>query len=1349
LTELLLEVRRFAAAETEATKLLAGEVKDPRDQRLLALSLYGQVHSGSSPAKFIDNNSISQIFELALQGCPGDIKLTQTLAKIYRDEEQLLDDEKLALPQTERAKLSDGLMDRMVECNPTSAEAYLVRATYRAQYKLPGADDDVRSALKYGPENIAVLLMAAELAKKNGRANPESSAFSEARAHYEHILRIAPKDERGYLLLGDLRWELGERAQAIEIWRRGLKDAGQSNFTLHQRLAGALVATGQVDEAASPLNALDKILTDQTRHLSVGDRASLENTRDFIRAQWWVQKGESRKALPLLKKVVTQGTSPEDAARSFQGWMLLGRIWTTEDQSDQAAICFEQATILQPQSAVARLAAAKSWAKIGRYDLAIRYGEQSLSLGNTSETRLFLAETYYRQQLALPQKQRDWQLFQKALAEASAAAEKQPLPEPWRLNILRAESLLAIAMPESSQDAKQKAIDITRATESAYPQSATLAQILPLLYEQAEAPADADRAMAALEKFPDQTFSAILCRFQLLMLRKQYGAAKDAIQAGLATVNPSQQLRLRLSLTSVKMVEGQSEQALQDLIKLQNEFPNNIPVLRNLLELAGDLGKYDGVERWEDKLRENEGPEGSSWRFFQARRLLTQAKNIKDRQFAEAEKLTDELQTLRPSWPPVYLLQGIIAKRQDKQEEAITALETAIRLGERRLRTYEQLVELLYSKQRFTEAEEYLAQLQERVPSSANLSATEISLANQAGQLDRALAVARRGVESRPKDPMAHIWLGQVLTSMNKKEEAEQSIRTAIQLAPSDARGYNALFNLQLHGHQTESAIQTLKDLEKNVTMSDGDRAFVLAQGYEQIIRAVKGSDVNASQYVKLASEEYEKAQQLNPNNVPVLEHRAFFLIAQSPEEAEPILRHILELSPESIKSKRMLATLLASRNGEKGWQESQRLLQGVDGQSSDVDQRLQATLLIQRGGTENLAKATQILEQLTSDSKPTVPTDRLLLAKVLENQGKTDLARLQYQTLASREDADPSHIIQFVDFLLRTGSSAEATSWLEQLQHKLPNDLRVLSLRARWLHALNRDADIGPAVETVADQLQEKLPAAAVSEEKRAQAESQLVQEIGNIYAGVNQYSAAERWYRRLFTLLPNQFAPLVQALGHQNRLDDALAICLEAGKTDHSIQPVMVLSSLFGMGQPTPELFEKAEPLITASLTEHADSIDLLNAVANVRLQQQRSNDAIELYRRVVAAKPKDILALNNLATLLGEQPNTFPEAIRFIDTAIDTAGPLPPLLDTKGTILVYNGKPEEAMPLLNEATSGANIDPRFFFHLSLACSGMGKMDEARAALEKARSGKLTQQFLTATDRRLLEELEQKLGM
>ena len=147
----------------------------------------------------------------------------------------------------------------------------------------------------------------------------------------------------------------------------------------------------------------------------------------------------------------------------------------------------------------------------------------------------------------------------------------------------------------------------------------------------------------------------------------------------------------------------------------------------------------------------------------------------------------------------------------------------------------------------------------------------------------------------------------------------------------------------------------------------------------------------------------------------------------------------------------------------------------------------------------------------------------------------------------------------------------------------------------------------------------------------------------------------------------------------------------------------------------------------------------------ISNIRVVQDQFDDAIKLYQRVLKLKPRDVLALNNLATLLSEKEGARQDALRYIDQAIELVGPQAPLLDTKGMIYVYEGKGNEAVPWLQEAASAPGADPRFHFHLAVGYYRVGQVDEARQAFSKALDGGLRGQILTQSDRDFLKELEE----
>jgi Flp pilus assembly protein TadD len=156
----------------------------------------------------------------------------------------------------------------------------------------------------------------------------------------------------------------------------------------------------------------------------------------------------------------------------------------------------------------------------------------------------------------------------------------------------------------------------------------------------------------------------------------------------------------------------------------------------------------------------------------------------------------------------------------------------------------------------------------------------------------------------------------------------------------------------------------------------------------------------------------------------------------------------------------------------------------------------------------------------------------------------------------------------------------------------------------------------------------------------------------------------------------------------------------------------------------------------------------LQLLLATAVMHVSRNQMAPAIDLLRRVIDLAPDHTLALNNLATLLGEQRGGRGEALQHIGRAIAIAGRKAALLDTQGTILLLDGDYKQAISCLEEAVAAGGTDPRYQFHLAAAYQKAGRAHDAREALERSRSLGLDRALLTDSDRRLLSDLEQSLG-
>ena len=85
---------------------------------------------------------------------------------------------------------------------------------------------------------------------------------------------------------------------------------------------------------------------------------------------------------------------------------------------------------------------------------------------------------------------------------------------------------------------------------------------------------------------------------------------------------------------------------------------------------------------------------------------------------------------------------------------------------------------------------------------------------------------------------------------------------------------------------------------------------------------------------------------------------------------------------------------------------------------------------------------------------------------------------------------------------------------------------------------------------------------------------------------------------------------------------------------------------------------------------------------------------------------------------------------------------------MLDTKGMILVLDGKPADAVHLLEQAAASPIDDPRYHFHLAVAYDRARQPEKAGAAFHTACKKHLTRQILTPTDRDMLAELEKKFN-
>ncbi len=124
---------------------------------------------------------------------------------------------------------------------------------------------------------------------------------------------------------------------------------------------------------------------------------------------------------------------------------------------------------------------------------------------------------------------------------------------------------------------------------------------------------------------------------------------------------------------------------------------------------------------------------------------------------------------------------------------------------------------------------------------------------------------------------------------------------------------------------------------------------------------------------------------------------------------------------------------------------------------------------------------------------------------------------------------------------------------------------------------------------------------------------------------------------------------------------------------------------------------------------------------ALAAIYEQRGEIDQAIDRYRRVLAADPQNVIALNDLAYALAERKHAPGEALPLANKAYNLA-PGPAVADTLGWIHHLLGDDRSAMPLLEQAVAGAADNSEILLHSALIHAALNVKAKARTELDAA---------------------------
>ena len=147
-------------------------------------------------------------------------------------------------------------------------------------------------------------------------------------------------------------------------------------------------------------------------------------------------------------------------------------------------------------------------------------------------------------------------------------------------------------------------------------------------------------------------------------------------------------------------------------------------------------------------------------------------------------------------------------------------------------------------------------------------------------------------------------------------------------------------------------------------------------------------------------------------------------------------------------------------------------------------------------------------------------------------------------------------------------------------------------------------------------------------------------------------------------------------------------------------------------------------ALPILKDWVDGHPDDLEARRVLATGYVIAGDTQAAIVEHEKLLAERPDDVRVLNNLAVLYRKTDD--PRAIAYAHKAYELLPGHPTTIDTLGWVLVQHGELERGLELLRKAAALAPHVPDIRYHLAVALTEVGRIEEARREVEAAlRSG------------------------
>lgn len=624
-------------------------------------------------------------------------------------------------------------------------------------------------------------------------------------------------------------------------------------------------------------------------------------------------------------------------------------------------------------------------------------------------------------------------------------------------------------------------------------------------------------------------------------------------------------------------------------------------------------------------------------------------------------------------------------------------------------------------------------------------------------QFDAAQKILLSGIEQHPKFAENYLLLARSYFDQQQYLQAEQYIKSYIQLKPNHAVATKLLAAIYIRLNRGQDALALLKPLEK--TQSE-DVNFLSLYGTALLLN----KKMDEAQKILV------KAQSMAQDNPVIATELAITHLSQGEHgSAEALLQKLQNDNTGYIQADVLLVlSYIQSKAYSKAEEAAKKIIAKKEnhpapynllGMVYEQEQKFDLAkqyyleslkrdpnfILAQNNLTElyllqeNYDFAEQNIQQTLMRHQKNLKAF-LLMAYLKEKQGQMNEAQEWYDKAKLHYVDSILPGIELMSFYFRQGEFKNADKEADRLYSRFSKTPSVLSKVANVKLMLKKYDDAfkvfedWQSVERANPYIDYMLAKISLSLNKLEKAQEYVDKSLAlnesyipslvlktNLFLFQGQYDKADQVSQKILTLAPEldfSHAMRGKVFFMQKEFKQSLTSFEKAYAISASFENVTAYFDALVANEKVSQAME----MIEGWIAEHPKHVGIRRFVALRALGLKLDDKARQYYEQILALTKGDFVVFNNLAYLY--QKHDLDKALDYANKAYELAPNEPKVMDTLGWILVNKKQAVKALPLLEQALRLAPDQLDVQFHLAKALHQIGSHKEAFELVKRSLS-------------------------